>query len=110
MQAMSDVRLDGDGFHLIYLEAFLEEYSEEVDYAEYSRVEPRWEWRKHLRIESFDSLDNALERAAELLWTAEYDYRVEILGIFRGDEMIYDKKEVMELSDDYLPTHVGVTA
>jgi len=107
---MNDVKFDRDRFHLVYFEAFLEEYNEEVDYAEYSRVEPRWEWRKHIKIESFENLKEAFERAAELLWIAEYDYRVEILGIFKGDEMIHDPKEVVELADDYLPSYLEADA
>ncbi|WP_456478697.1 hypothetical protein [Geoglobus ahangari] len=101
------MQFDKDKFHLVYFEAFLEEYNEEVDYAEYSRVEPRWEWKRFIRVESFRDLKEAFERAAELLWTADYDDHVEILGIFRGNEMIYSRADVVRIANEI---HQEVTA
>ncbi len=94
------MQFDRDKFHLVYFEAFLEEYYEEVDYAEYSRVEPRYEWKKHLKIESFDGEREAFERAAELLWLVDYDHHIDFLGIFKGDVMVYNSREVNKIADE----------
>jgi len=96
------MNLDKDKIHLIYFEEHLEEWVETVDYAEYSRDEPRWGWRRYIKVEEFDNVKEAIERAAELLERVDYDFNVKFVGLFKGNELLYGPRyiesEVQEIN------------
>ena len=81
---------------LVYIEKFLEEYLEEVDYAEYSRIEPRYDWNVYLKIEEYESLKEIIERVRELFECEDYDYEIEIIGVFNDkNKRIYTGRHLL---------------
>ena len=104
------MQFDRDRFHLVYFEVFLEEYWETVDFGEYDRDILRHEWKRFIRVESFENLKEAIEKAADLLQLVDYDHDIEFIGIFEGDKMIYGRKWVTELANDYLSSYLEAEA
>ncbi|AIY91131.1 hypothetical protein [Geoglobus acetivorans] len=94
-------------YYLIYIEEFLEEYWETVDYSEYSRDEPRYEWKSFIKVEECRYVEDAFEIAWDLLNSIDYDHRITFIGIFKGDKMLYDSKDVVRIANE---VHQEVTA